>query len=258
MKKGFLLKLMFCAVVLWPAASVSAQDRLDTLWERANHAYTTGDYPTAIETYDSIRQEGYVSARLYYNLGNAYYKDNRIGPSILHYHKALRLDPGNDDIRHNLAIANRFVRDRIDTVPEFFLKTWARNVMYWTGSDTWAVLSLVFLTLALGSALLYLLGSRLGQRKAGFYSAIVFVLFSVGAFVFASIERRKILHPDEAIIMLTAAPVKSEPNRAGKDVFVLHEGTKVRVADELGDWREVVTSDGNRGWIEFRSIELID
>ncbi|MDL2230632.1 hypothetical protein LJB87_02435 [Alistipes sp. OttesenSCG-928-L06] len=76
--------------------------------------------------------------------------------------------------------------------------------------------------------------------------------------VFASIERRKILNPDEAVIMITAAPVKSEPNPASKDIFVLHEGTKVRIAGELGDWREIVIADGNRGWIEMKSIELID
>ena len=258
MKKGFLIRLVLWVFICLPAASAGAQDPLDALWESANHAYTTGDYPAAIERYDSIRREGYASARLYYNLGNAYYKDNQIGKSILFYNKALRLDPGNEDIRYNLAIANTFVRDRIDTVPEFFLKTWARDMMYWAGTDTWGVLSLVFLALALGFVLLYLLGPRMVQRKAGFYCAIVCLLFSIGSFVFAAIEKRKILHPDEAVIMITAAPVKSEPNNVSKDVFVLHEGTKVRIADQLGDWREIVTSDGSRGWIEIKSIELID
>ncbi|MDL2230631.1 tetratricopeptide repeat protein, partial [Alistipes sp. OttesenSCG-928-L06] len=74
---------------------------------------------------------------MYYNMGNAYYKDNQIGKAILYYNKALRLDPGNDDIKHNLTVANTYVRDRIESVPEFFLKTWARDVMYWAGSDTW-------------------------------------------------------------------------------------------------------------------------
>lgn len=257
MKKGFLIKGVIGAILLFLATPVLAQNP-DALWEQANHAYATGDYPAAIEQYDSIRREGYASARLYYNMGNAYYKDNQIGKAILYYNKALRLDPGNDDIKHNLTVANTYVRDRIESVPEFFLKTWARDVMYWAGSDTWAVLSLVFFGVTLALVLLYLLGNRMSQRKAGFYGAVVFLLLSVGALVFASIERRKILNPDEAVIMITAAPVKSEPNPASKDIFVLHEGTKVRIAGELGDWREIVIADGNRGWIEMKSIELID
>ncbi|MCD8186321.1 MAG: hypothetical protein LUD68_07690 [Rikenellaceae bacterium] len=80
----------------------------------------------------------------------------------------------------------------------------------------------------------------------------------MAALVFASIERRKILNPDQAIVMITAAPVKSEPNNTSKDVFVLHEGTRVRISAVLGDWREIVIADGNRGWIEMKSIELID
>ena len=257
MKKGFLIKGMIGALLLFLSAPVFAQD-LDALWERANHSYTAGDYPAAIEQYDSIRREGYTSARLYYNMGNAYYKDNRIGRAVLYYNKALRLDPGNDDIKHNLAVANTYVRDRIDTVPEFFLKTWARDMMYWAGTDTWTILSLVFFAVALALVLLYLLGNRMSHRKAGFYGAIVCLLFSIGSLVFASIERRKIQHPDEAVIMITAAPVKSEPNNGSKDIFVLHEGTKVRIAGELGEWREIVIADGNRGWIEMKSIEMID
>lgn len=257
MKRIFLIQMLLLAVLTLPKVAF-AQDDPDELWEQANQAYTSGDYLGAIQLYDSISRQGYASAKLYYNLGNAYFKDNRIGSAILYYNKAQRLDPGNEDIRHNLTIANTYVRDRIDTVPEFFLKTWAKQLMYGFSSDTWAVLSLVFFGVALGLVLLYLLGNRMSHRKAGFYGAIVFLLLSVGSLVFASIQRRKILHPDEAIIMITAAPVKSEPNNASRDVFVLHEGTKVRIADEMGEWREIVVSDGNRGWIEYQSIALID
>ena len=246
-------------LVLLPSPAVFAQGTaLDDLWEEANQAYTGGEYPEAIQLYDSIRHQGYASAKLYYNMGNAYYKDNQIGQAILYYNKAQRLDPGSDDIRHNLTIANTYVRDRIDSVPEFFLKTWARQMMYWFSSDTWAILGLVFFGVALGLVLLYLLGGRMGHRKAGFYGAIVFLLLSIGSLVYSSIQRRKIIHPDEAVIMITAAPVKAEPNAASRDVFVLHEGTKVRVVNELGDWREISISDGNRGWIELKSIALID
>ncbi|MCD8186320.1 MAG: tetratricopeptide repeat protein [Rikenellaceae bacterium] len=166
MKQRFLIKIAL-VLALTPTFTGWAQTP-EKWWERANSAYTGGDYPEAILHYDSIRAQGYVSARLYYNLANAYYKDNQIGKAILNYNKALRLDPGNDDIKHNLAIANSYVRDRIDTVPEFFLKTWARELMYRAGTDSWAVMNLVFFALALALVLVYLLGRRMSWRKAGF------------------------------------------------------------------------------------------
>jgi hypothetical protein len=246
--------------MIWAAlsAGVSAQDSPEQIWESANRSYTVGDYPQAIAAYDSIRTQGYASARLYFNLGNAYYKDSRIGRAILYYNKALRLAPSDDNIRHNLAVANTFVRDRIETVPEFFVKTWARQLMVAAGGDTWTVLFLVFLGIALALTLVYLFAVRLGLRKAGFYGAAASLLLAAGSAGFASIQRKKLLHPDQAVIMLTAAPVKSEPNNAGRDMFILHEGTLVRVVGETGDWREIVVADGNSGWIDVRSIELID
>ncbi len=254
--KRELVLFWICALL---STAVSAQnERLEQLWEQANNAYTVGDYPQAIAAYDSIRMEGYASAKLYFNLGNAYYKDSRIGRAILYYNKAQRLAPSDDNIRHNLAVAGASVRDRIDAVPEFFLKTGARRLMYAAGVDTWAVLCLFFLGIALVLTLFYLFATGLGRRKFGFYGAAVALLLAVGSLSFALIQRKKLLHPDEAVIMLTAAPVKSEPNNASRDMFVLHEGTKVRVVGEVGDWREIVIADGNSGWVEIRSIELID
>ena len=235
-----------------------AQTPPEALWEQANTAYTNGDYPSAIARYDSIRASGYASAPLYYNLGNACYKEGQLGRAILNYNKALRLNPGSDNIRHNLAVANTQIRDRIDAVPEFFVKTWARQLMYTVSSDGWAVWSLVFLAAALGLALLYLLGGRMALRKMGFYGAIVLLLFSLGSLVFSSIQRRKMLRPDEAVVMISAAPVKSEPNATGRDVFVLHEGTKVRLVGIMDGWREIVLADGKQGWIDGKSIEVVD
>jgi hypothetical protein len=240
------------------SAGVSAQDPPEQLWESANRSYTVGDYPQAIAAYDSIRTQGYASARLYFNLGNAYYKDSRIGRAILYYNKALRLAPSDDNIRHNLAVANSFVRDRIETVPEFFVKTWARQLMVAAGGDTWTVLFLVLLGIALALTLVYLFAVRLGLRKAGFYGAVAALLLATGSAGFALIQRKKLLHPDQAVVMLTAAPVKNEPNNAGRDMFILHEGTLVRVIGEMDDWREIVVADGNSGWIDVNSIELID
>lgn len=252
-------RLVFiCGMVMLLCTAGRAQMNVNDLWDKANHAYTNGDYQAAIGGYDSIVNSGYGSAKLYYNLGNAYFKDKQIGKAILNYNKAQRLAPSDNDIRHNLVIAGGFVKDRIEVVPEFFLKTWLRSLMTSASSNSWAVFSLVFLAAALAMVALYLLSSRILYRKTGFYGGIVLVCCFVAAVVFSSIERRAITDPDEAVIMLTAAPVKSSPDANSKDIFVLHEGTVVRVLTSLGAWREVMIADGNKGWVDVKSIEMID
>ncbi len=252
-------KIILLLVVGWLAIGPSeAQGALQEIWNQANDAYTNGDYPAAIAGYDSIAREGYVSDRLYYNLGNAYFKNNQIGKAVLSYNRAQRLSPGDEDIRHNLRVANAYVKDRIEAVPEFFLASWLRSLMHTMASNTWAVMSLLFLALALCGVAFFLLSADVAYRKAGFYGGIVCLFLFVVSVVFSSLERSKILHPDEAVVMLASAPVKSSPDHASKDLFILHEGTKVSLGEQTGEWCEIRIADGNKGWIEKRAIELID
>ena len=158
-------------------ASAAYASDPDKLWDQANTAYINNDFPTAISLYETILSSGRQSGKLYYNLANAYFKEQEIGRAILNYNRALRLNPGNEDIRYNLQVAEKMTKDHIDAVPEFFVKTWLSNLRNLLSSTTWAVLSLVFLAAMLGSALFYLLSRRLVRRKIGFYgTATAFLL----------------------------------------------------------------------------------
>lgn len=146
-------------------ASAAYASDPDKLWDQANTAYINNDFPTAISLYETILSSGRQSGKLYYNLANAYFKEQEIGRAILNYNRALRLNPGNEDIRYNLQVAEKMTKDHIDAVPEFFVKTWLSNLRNLLSSTTWAVLSLVFLAAMLGSALFYLLSRRLVRRQ---------------------------------------------------------------------------------------------
>ncbi len=245
------------AIVLFLGVISARSQSLDQLWDEANTAYINADYQAAIATYDSILATGNVSYKIYYNLGNAYFKEGKIGPSILNYNRALRLAPSDQDIKYNLRVANSYVKDKIEHVPEFFLKTWFRALRMSLSSNTWAAISLILLICMLACVLLYLLATKLLLRKSGFYGAITLLLLFIFSVVSASIGRRELTHAEEAIVMSSAAPVKSSPDNSSKDLFVLHEGTKVRVLNSLEEWREISIADGNKGWIPNSAIELI-
>jgi len=236
------MKRIFLVLALLSGLCVRAAAPLDTekIWNDANTAYVNADYPAATEGYERLLGEGYESAQLYLNLGNAYFKRGMNGRAILNYRKALRLAPGDEDIRYNLSIAEARTQDRIESVPVFFVKRWIVSLGRSVGSNTWAVLSLVFFALMLFCTGVYLLLRRVSFQKAGFCGALVSLLLF------------------EAVVMSSAAPVKSSPDASSTDIFVLHEGTKVGVRNSLGDWREIVIADGNKGWIQASAIEMID
>ena len=244
-------------VALLMALSVSASPMSEERWEAGNKAYIEGNYDKAIEEYHAILEGGEYSMKLYYDLANAYFKVGAIGKSILYYNKALRIAPSQEDIRHNLAIAEAQTKDRITAIPEFFLNRWLRMVRNSMSCTAWSVLSLVVFGVLLAFVLLFLLASRLCWRKMGFYGALCALLLFVTLTSFAVSARNDMLLHDEAIVMGTAISVKSSPDNSATDLFVLHEGTKVKVLSEVDEWCEVVIADGKKGWTLKSNVEEI-
>lgn len=244
--------MLFASVSATMAQPTSAER-----WEMGNKAYMDGAYDKAVEEYSAILEGGEYSMELYYNLANAYFKMENIGKAILYYNKALRIAPSQEDVLHNLAIAETRTKDKITAVPEFFLHRWMRVVRNSVSCNAWGALSLLFFALILTFALLFLLASRLGVRKAGFYGALCSLLLFVATTAFAISSRNDILTEDEAVVMSSAISVKSSPDRSATDLFVLHEGTKLRIVAEFDEWVEVVIADGKKGWTERKNIETI-
>lgn len=242
---------------LGASMNIQAKD-LDSLWTAGVQAYTDGKFSDASAAWTSIEESGQKSAKLYYNLGNAWFKQGNYPKAILNYERALRLDPSYSDARYNLEFTSNFVQDKIEPVPEFILKSVARKVCYVMGSNAWAVIFLVLLAAALVMGLLFLLGSSVGKRRAGFYCGIVLLLLSAGTLSFSIWQKSDSVKTDTAIVMSPVSSVKSSPSSgSSKDLFVIHEGTKVTILDEVGSWKNIALADGRQGWIPASDIEII-
>lgn len=231
---------------------------LDSLWSKGVQAYTDGRWSECTESLKALESLGVVSPELYYNLGNAYFKSGDYPHAILYYERTLKISPSFEDARINLDFANSLIRDKIDAVPEFVLKSWARKVCYLMPSDFWALISIVLFAAALALFLVFRLGASRGLRRTGFYCSIVALILSASSFGMAQWQRNSYLKADGAIVMKPVASVKSSPSRdSSKDLFVLHEGTKVTVLDTVGEWKNISLSDGRQGWIEESDMEMI-
>lgn len=238
------------------SSGVSAQSS-DTLAIRAYNFYTSGQYEEAIDAYKALITAGYESAELYYNLGNAYFKANKISYAILNYERSLRLDPTNEDTKYNLELSKTYIVDEIEELPELFFVRWKKSIHYLFDYNQWAVLSIVLFVIALICFGLYLFTRNLGIKKSGFVIGIILLLLSIYAFTVAHSSYNETKSKNEAIIINPTVTIKGSPDESGTELFVLHEGTKVTIDDKLGDWREIKLSDGNKGWIKIEDLLII-
>lgn len=241
-----------------PGAMASAEAS-DSLWAAGVQAYSDGQFQVAVEKWQVLEDDGYISSVLSYNLGNAYFKTGDNARAILHYERALKIDPSFTDARNNLEFANSLIQDRIEVVPEFILETWGRNMCYGLSSNVWAVLSLLFFAALCALVLGIFLAGAPGRRKLCLWGAIAaLVLFALTA-DFAFWQKSEYNAADKAIVTAPVSAVKNSPagGSSAKDLFVLHEGVKVKVLDSVGSFTNIELSDGRQGWIGSSDIELI-
>lgn len=231
---------------------------LDSLWQKGVASYSKSDWNGSLEHWKSLESTGVVSPELYYNMANAYFKSGDYAHAVLYYERTLKSDPSFSDARYNLEFTEGMIQDKIDSVPEFVLKSWARKICYMLSSGTWAAASLVLLAAALAMLLLFLLGGTPLWKRTGFYSAIFLFVMSVAGSGFSAWQKNSYMKADYAVVMSPVASVKSSPSsESSKDLFVLHEGTKVKILDTVGSWRNISLSDGRQGWIRENDMEII-
>ena len=250
--------LLALCLMLMPFGAQAADNYLDSLWTTGVTAYSDGRWEDADRAWTAIEGVGMSSPELYCNIGDVRFRQSRLGDAILYYSRALKMDPSFSDARHNLEFAKSLTQDKIDTVPEFFLRSWMRKLCWTLPSDTWAWLSLVLLAGVLALVLLFLLARGSAARKWGFFGGVVVLILLIFTLLFASWQKRDYLRADDAVVMRPVVSVKSAPSQMDtKDLFILHEGTCVQVLDSVGEWCDVRLSDGREGWLKSSEVEII-
>lgn len=252
-------KYLFLATLVYVLnhAILYAGFNADSVFNAGNNAYIKENYSEAIRQYEAILSQGYESAELYFNLGNAFYKLTDYPKALLNYERALILDPRNENIKFNLSKAQIYIVDQIDEIPEVIIKKWLRNIITRFRSDTWGLLSVFSFLIGLTGLLLYFLISKINFRRLGFYAGALFLLISVFSLIVAFKSKAVLVNSSGAIVMTPTVTVKGSPSNTSTDLFIVHEGAKVYILEELNEWYEIKLSDGKQGWLRKMDVEPI-
>ena len=239
------------------AMPAAAQEDVSSLWEKAGEAFAAGQWQNALNCYQMIEGEGLESADLYFNIGNTFLKLEDNAHAILYYERALKLDPSHADAAHNLEIVRQMTLDKIDEVPDFILVAWFRHLRQGLSADAWAWITLGLLLLAGVLLTIFRSGAPRPLRKVSFIFSCIILVLAIFTFIFSLQQKRAVTRQDSAIVTSPVCSVKSSPAEGGKTVFVLHEGTKVRLLDQVGEWAKVEIADGRQGWAQGSTFEII-
>jgi len=190
-------------------------------------------------------------------LGNSYYRLGKIAPAILAYERALRLQPNDADIKHNLDLVNLRTVDRIEPLPDLFFIQWLRSLSavvplhttVWLFAACWALLFA-------GLAALYLLGQSFALKLARFVALVALIaLIPLAALMITQVADSRARN--DAIVTVSVVTAKTSPDTQSVDAFVVHEGLKVRLSDAVEGWVKIVLADGKVGWIRATDCDRI-
>ncbi len=226
-------------------------------FDQANKSYQAKKYSESIQLYENLRKEGYQSLELYYNLGNSYYQNNQIGSAILNYERALTVDKGNKDVLFNLELARARQKDELSAIPGFFLSRWWNGLQNMATSTTWGVIGLLLLWIGIGGLVFWLLGKERVVRKKGFLAGLSILGLCILPFLFSFGKKKIEQDSGVAILIEKEIPVRSAPDEESVEVLLLHEGAKLDVLDQIGEWYKVRLINGEEGWLPIGSLEKI-
>lgn len=247
-------KLLYILILL---ISFSGIAQNETLFEQGKEHYKNGKYQQAITSWMKILDNGEHSAELYFNLGNAQYKLNHIGPSIYYYEKALQLSPNDEDIKNNLAFAENAKIDSIEPLPQTVFSKWYKSIAEVFTFDGWAIAAIIFSIFFVALFLFYYFAFSERRKRLLFVGSMFAGFLLIASLTMAFFTYGDYSKNQPAIIFASEIEVKTEPTMGSNVAFTLHEGTKVQISAQDGNWFRITLADGKDGWIPASDLKQL-
>ncbi len=253
-KIGFGIGLFLLLMIL----PLTAQDQnVQQLFRQGNLFFQQGKYQQAVEAYQKILEQGYESGELYYNLGNAYFKINQFGKARLFYERALRFMPDDEALKENLILLKRRLVDRIEVPPKFFLTVWWEDLLQAFSLTTLTYLVIIAFWMLILSWAFYLFMKKQRHRERGKGLVVLTLILLILLSVILTDKIYRFEKEKYGVILKPSVTVFSEPRKEATEIFVVHEGTKVKILRKNQNWLEIKLGDGKTGWLRQDTLETI-
>jgi len=239
-------------VMLIAAAIAYGSNQSD--FEKGNDLYTKGEYAKAAEVYQKILQSGYHSSELYYNLGNACFRQGQLGMAILYYTRAEQLDPRDDDIRANLLFARQFAVDKVEITEETILLDYINRFFSYFSLNEITWLTVLFYILSAAAILVHYIYRRI--YIPGAVITVLLGIFAIAA-VFTAVKLNRDVLTHTGVVINQQAEVRNGPGDDFKSQFTAHAGLTFKIEREEDGYYLVNLENRVKGWIAKSSVAEI-
>ena len=221
---------------------------VDSVFVSANNFYEKSDFQNAINEYKKIIDSEISSSVLYYNIGNSYFKLNELGYARLYYEKAKLLDPNDVDLIYNLEILETRLVDDIPKLSSFFLIDIFKKISQTLTSSTWSLLTLIFTYLSVILISIIMLHK---SKKYRTFALNLFLISLPALIISVFFLLSNIIYTKEyGILTITNSYIKTAPSSNSDNAFIINEGAKFELIDNVNKWSRIQLEDGNNGWIQ--------
>ncbi|MDB2314405.1 tetratricopeptide repeat protein [Flavobacteriaceae bacterium] len=229
----------------------------DITFDNANAAYNAGQFEKAVMLYKQILESGQHSAELYFNLGNSYYRLNQVGESIFYFEKAKQLEPTDEDINVNSAFAQNMAIDAVEVLPKSQVTQLKDNIIEFFSQEGWAYFIILLAWLFVLFWGLYLWNKIPFIKRTFFVTSLILAFLLIGSLFIAVIKSANTSDTTYGILFNEKMEVWAEPNSRAEVLFLLHEGTKVQMLDQLQEWQKIRIANGSEGWIKNAKVRSL-
>ena len=251
------ITLTFILFLIVSTTYAVQEQHYDSIYVLGNTAYQNQKYDTALQNYSSILDAGLESADLFYNTANCYYKLNEPTKAILYYEKALKTDPTNKDIQHNLELSNKLIVDKIESLPKPFFTNWWLTFINTFSVDVLSFLCIGFLSISVILLLVFFRTSSSLLKRISFFITLISIIGSIATYIFAYSQYNYTHKSQNAIVFSKRVNIYSAPNTTSTTLFIVHDGLKVEIIESENNWHKITLPDGSIGWITEESIVKI-
>ncbi|HPF00412.1 MAG TPA: SH3 domain-containing protein [Bacteroidales bacterium] len=252
-----LSNILFATLWFVSVASIAQSQTPKEKFSRANALYNEKKYEESIVQYNELLRSGYIKDEVYYNLGNALYRNNNAAAAIWCYEKCLLLNASHEDAAANLAFVNKTALGNQEIVPEnFFIMAWnwLSALMSW---QWWTNFFIIVLVVFLVALILFLTSASNINRKIFFLTSVILFVVLLLALAQSISGNYNIHHSKNAIVVDEAVQLRSSPDKDGTGIAMIQPGIKVHILEIKTPWLRITTPDGTQGWVpEERVVRL--
>lgn len=242
-------------LLIWLSVGIAWSDQPNLVLVQANSAMEEGNTKNAEAYLKELINRGHIDAAVYFNLGNLYINQGRLGEGILAYQRAKWLMPRHPDITHNLVQAQALVTVKdVDINQPLFIRVMRQVYSVFTGNELAVIaMSLFWLIIAANLCLVFYSRRFAWVKQWNWLAGSLLILFAL----WSGARYSEADWWQQAVVLTNEAPVVERPYSRADTLLTLPAGLEVTILQQDEPWLKIEIGSEHQGWIKRHHLGLI-